>query len=286
LGYATGEAKELSLRPLFDRRIKLEFHGARITTDGGLLAYRELDDALGLTDLAITKLLDGRRGKNARHTLAGLFRQSVFGRLAGYEDVNDAERLARDPAMRAIVGREGLERLAASSSQIGRFETEWLASDANLAALMDLPGAWIDQVHGRTPHEGIVLDMDSSESPTHGDQEGSAWNGHFGCTCYHPLFLFNQFGDLERCLLRAGQGASDLAGGRPGAAPLSALQAVQRSGLRSQGRGRGRALCRSAQACDRALARREIACVDGPRLAREKSASGMIRLLAVMCPAC
>jgi hypothetical protein len=63
----------------------------------------------------------------------------VFGRLAGYEDVNDAERLARDPTMRAIIGREGLERLAASSSQIGRFETEWLASDANLAALMDLP---------------------------------------------------------------------------------------------------------------------------------------------------
>ena len=108
--YATGEAKELPLRPTFDRRIKLEFHGARITSDGGLLAYRELDDVLGLTEIAITELLDGRRGKNARHTLGGLFRQSVFGRLAGYEDVNDAERLVRDPAMRAIVGREGLDR--------------------------------------------------------------------------------------------------------------------------------------------------------------------------------
>jgi DDE family transposase len=204
VGCATGEAKEPPLRPAFDRRIRLEFHGARITSDGGLLAYRELDNALGLTDIAVSKLLDGRRGKNTRHKLGGLFRQSVFGRLAGYEDVNDAERLARDPAMRAIVGREGLERWAASSSQIGRFETEWLASEANLAALMDLPGAWIDQVHGRTPPEGIVLDMDSSESPTHGDQQGSAWNGHFGCTCYHPLFLFNQFGDLERCLLRPG----------------------------------------------------------------------------------
>src|SRR5688572_21008160 len=204
LGHATGEAKEPSLRPIFDRRIKLEFHGARITSDGGLLAYRELDDALGLTDIAITQLLDGRRGKNTRHKLGGLFRQSVFGRLAGYEDVNDAERLARDPAMRAIVGREGLDRLAACSSQMGRFETEWLATDANLAALMYLPGAWIDQVHERRPPGGIVLDMDSSESPTHGEQEGSAWNGHFGCACYHPLFVFNQYGDLERCLLRAG----------------------------------------------------------------------------------
>jgi Transposase DDE domain group 1 len=208
VGCATGEAKEPPLRPVFDRRIKLEFHGARISSDGGLLAYRELDDALGLTDIAISKLLDGRRGKNTRHKLGGLFRQSVFGRLAGYEDVNDAERLARDPAMRAIIGCEGLERLAASSSQIGRFETEWLAGDANLAALTDLPGVWIDQVHGRAPPEGMILDMDSSESSTHGQQEGSAYNGHFGCTCYHPLFVFNQFGDLERCLLRPGNAHS------------------------------------------------------------------------------
>ena len=73
------EAREPPLRPIFDRRIKLEFHGARITSDDGLLAYRELDDVLGLTEIAITKLLEGRRGKNGRHTLGGLFRQSVFG---------------------------------------------------------------------------------------------------------------------------------------------------------------------------------------------------------------
>jgi hypothetical protein len=195
--FAAGEAKDPPLRPVFDRRIKLEFHGARITTDCGLLAYRELDDALGLTDIAITKLLDGRRGRNTRHKLSGLFRQSVFGRLAGYEDVNDAGRLARDPAMRTIVGRDGFDRAAASSSQMGRFETEWLATDANLEALANLSGAWIDRVHARRPPDGIILDMDSSESPTHGEQEGSAWNGHFGCTCYHPLFVLNQFGDLE-----------------------------------------------------------------------------------------
>jgi Transposase DDE domain group 1 len=118
--------------------------------------------------------------------------------------VNDAERLARDPAMRAIVGREGLDRAAASSSQMGRFETEWLASDANLETLANLSGTWIDRVHERKPPDSIVLDMDSSESPTHGQQEGSVWNGHFGCTCYHPLFVFNQYGDLERCLLRPG----------------------------------------------------------------------------------
>jgi Transposase DDE domain group 1 len=200
---AMGETKE-PLRVAFDRRLKLEFHGARITSDGGLLAYRELDEALGLTATAASALAEGRRGKNIRHRLLGLLRQAVYGRLAGYEDVNDAERLVRDPAMRAIVGREGLDRAAASSSQMGRFETEWLATEANLAGLTDLSGVWIDRVHSRKPPDGIILDLDSSESPTYGQQEGTAYNGHFRCLCYHPLFLFNQFGDLERSLLRPG----------------------------------------------------------------------------------
>ena len=91
---ATGERQE-PLRVAFDRRIKLEFNGARITSDGGLLAYRELDDALGLTAMAISALSEGRRGRNIRHHLPGLLRQAVYGRLAGYQDVNDAERLAR-----------------------------------------------------------------------------------------------------------------------------------------------------------------------------------------------
>jgi len=87
---------------------------------------------------------------------------------------------------------------------MGRFETKWLSRPENLAALADLPGQWIDKVHQRQPPKTIVLDMDSSESPTYGEQEGSAYNGHFGCTCYHPLFVFNQLGDVERCALRAG----------------------------------------------------------------------------------
>ena len=92
--HPTGESDDGFLRVVFDRRLKLEFHGTRITSDAGLIAYRELDDALGLTGIAGATLSECRRGRNTRHMLTGLFRQSVFGRLAGYEDVNDAERLA------------------------------------------------------------------------------------------------------------------------------------------------------------------------------------------------
>jgi hypothetical protein len=165
---------------------------------------REMDDALGLSDLASAALRDTRRGKNAVHRLDGLFRQSVFGRLAGYEDVNDADRLARDPVMRQVVGGRAVGAQAASASQMGRFETEKLALPENRTALADLNGQWIDRFHDRNGLKFIVLDMDNSVSPTHGDQEGSAWNGHFDCTCYHPNFLFNQFGMLERCALRNG----------------------------------------------------------------------------------
>jgi hypothetical protein len=110
--------------------------------------------------------------------------------------VNDAERLRHDPVMRWIVGGKAAHGCAASPSQLGRFETQWLAAGNNLSALADLSGQWVDLVHARRPPRGIVLDMDSSVSPTHGEQEMSAWNGHYACTCYHPLFVFNQFGDL------------------------------------------------------------------------------------------
>ena len=201
---ASGEIETDDIRVEFDRRLKLEFHGSKITSDAGLLAFRELDDALSLTELAGSVLADNRTGRNSRHSLIAQFRQSVFGRLAGYEDVNDADRLGHDPAMRWIVGGRAVTNEAASTSQMGRFETEVLTQKANLTALADLSGQWIDTVHARRPTNVVVLDMDSSVSPTHGEQEGTAYNGHFGCTCYHPLFVFNQFGDLERCALRSG----------------------------------------------------------------------------------
>lgn len=146
-----GESDGGVLRLGFDLSLMLRSRGAAITSDAGLLAHRELDDALGPTAAAGAALADARTGKNGRHALAGLLRQSVFGRLAGYEDVNDAGRLRRDPAMRRVAGDRAVREAAASDSQMGRFQTEWLTRPENLAALADLPGLRIDTVHGRRP---------------------------------------------------------------------------------------------------------------------------------------
>ena len=205
-----GDAKKDDLRVGFDRRLKLSFVGSKITSDAGLLAYRELDEALGLTEIGADTLVDSRQGNNKQHQLLPLVRQSIYSRLAGYEDVNDAERLCVDPVLRHVVGGRASQpqKQAASSSEVGRFETEILSERRNLTTLMHLSGEWIDEVHRRQPLDELILDMDSSVSETYGEQEGTAYNGHFECTCYHPLFLFNQFGDLERAILRRGNHAS------------------------------------------------------------------------------
>jgi hypothetical protein len=199
-----GEVCTDAFRVGFDASIKLQFRGAHVTGGAGLLAFRELDDALGLTDLAGRFLVDPRRGRDTRHSLIGQLRQSVYGRLAGYDDTNDADRLCEDPAMRLIVRAHARSTTAASASQMGRFETEILTQAENQHALLDLPGHWIDQASKRKAVSTVLLNLDSSVSPTHEHQEGSAFNGHFDRTCYHPLFCFNQHGDLERALLRKG----------------------------------------------------------------------------------
>ena len=199
-----GEKTRETLKLQFDRRLRLEFHGARITSDAGLLACRELDGVLGLVEIAPTYLQETRGGRNVQHELVPLLRQSVYSRLAGYEDTNDAVRLARDPAMQAVVGRRALEKQAASTNTLSRFETEVLVTEDNLRGLGQMNTQWVDRAMARTRHRRIILDMDSSESPVYGEQEGAAYNGHFETVCYHPLFLFNEFGDCEGAMLRPG----------------------------------------------------------------------------------
>ena len=127
-----GDGEKAPLRVQFNPKVCLEFHGATITSDAGLLPIRELDEALGLTDTADGYLQESRTGRNIRHHLIPLIRQSIYSRLAGYDDTNDAQRLAQDPAMRVIVGWQGSDRNAASTSEMGRFETETLTQEDNL----------------------------------------------------------------------------------------------------------------------------------------------------------
>ena len=199
-----GDDEKTPLKLDFDSKVRVEFRGATITSDAGLLACRELDDALSLTDSADEFLKESRTGKNILHQLIPLLRQSVYSRLAGYDDTNDADRLSQDPALRVVVGWKGPDRNAASTSEMGRFETELLTQKENLKGIERLNVEWIKRALAKTVHRRIILDIDSSESPVHGEQEEAAYNGHFGCICYHPLFCFNQFGDCEGAVLRPG----------------------------------------------------------------------------------
>ncbi len=199
-----GDEKRTPLKLNFDSKVRLEFRGATITSDEGLLACRELDDALELTDSANAFLKESRTGKNILHKLIPLLRQSIYSRLAGYDDTNDADRLSQDPAMRVVVGWKGADRNAASTSEMGRFETELLTQQDNLKGLEQLNVEWVKRGVANTVHRRIILDIDSSESQVHGNQEEAAYNGHFECVCYHPLFCFNQFGDCEGAILRPG----------------------------------------------------------------------------------
>ena len=163
-----------------------------MTSNGGLILVRELDEQLGLEKLIEERLSDSRQGLNKQFTLADLVWQSVYSPLAGYEHLNDAERLAADPTFRLISSQRIWDRGAA------------LTKEESLIGLMALNRETVGQAESLDSSSRVVLDMDSSESPVHGEQEGSAYNGHFESVCYHPLFLFNSHGDcLRRSFVRA-----------------------------------------------------------------------------------
>src|ERR1700687_471032 len=206
-GAAVGERQEQPFQLSFNGRLKVDFQGARVTSDGGLLLVRELDERLGFGELMERHLTDVR-GKNTQLPLADLVRQSVYSRLAGYEDVNDAERLSRDPAFRLIGPEKVLERGAALTSRLQSFQTQLLTQAENLAGLAALNRELVAKGEAIASRRRVVLDMDSTEIRVHGRQEQSAYNGHFESTCYHPLLLFNGDGDCLAAKLRPGNVAS------------------------------------------------------------------------------
>ena len=152
----------------------------------------------------IKEHLTDSRASNARFSFADLLRQSVYSRLAGYEDVNDAERLSQDPTFR-LIGLEKLwDRGAALTSRLQTFETEMLAKEENFAGLVRINRELIGKGEALDWHYRAVLDLDSTDIPVYRDQEQSAYKGHFESTCYHPLLLFSRQGDCLAANLRPG----------------------------------------------------------------------------------
>ena len=199
-----GEKQNGPFQLSFSASSKVDFQGSRVTSDGGLILVRELDERLGFGELIAQHLSDSRRGKNTQLPLADLFRQSVYSRIAGYEDVNDAERLSQDPTFRLIGSEKTWDRGAALTSRLQTFETEMLGGEENFGSLARINRELIGKAEALDSPQRVVLDMDSTEIPVYGQQENSAYNGHFESTCYHPLLLFNGEGDCLAVKLRPG----------------------------------------------------------------------------------
>jgi len=199
-----GEKQNQPFQLSFNPSLNVDFQGSRVTSDGGLILVRELDERLGFGELIEQHLTDPRSGKNTQFPLADLLRQSIYSRLAGYEDVNDAERLSQDPTFRLIGSEKIWERGSALTSRLPSFETAMLAEEQNLAALARLNRELLGKVEAVGSPQRVVLDVDSTEIPVYRQQEQSAYNGHFESTCYHPLLLFNREGDWLAGKLRPG----------------------------------------------------------------------------------
>ena len=197
-----GEQHHEPFQLSFNSSLRVDVQGSRVTSDGGLILVRELDERLGCSELIAQHLTDPRRGKNTQLPLADLLRQSVYSRLAGDEDVNDAERVSQDPTFRLIGSEKIWERGAALTSRLPSFETELLAQDENFPGLAQINRELIAKAEAVDSPQRVVLDMDSTEIPVYGHQEHSADNGHFESTCDHPQLLFNREGDCLAAKLR------------------------------------------------------------------------------------
>lgn len=146
--------------------------------------------------------MHSEKGKNTQLGLTDLLRQSVYSRIAAYEDVNDAERLSQDPAFRLIASEKIWDRGAALTSCLWTFETEMLTEEENFGSLARIDRKLIGKTEALDSPPRVVLDIDSTEIPVDNQQENSAYTGHFESTCYHPQLLFNREGGCLAAMLR------------------------------------------------------------------------------------
>ena len=203
---AVGDKQRGTIRPDFDRSINIDFQGAKITSDTGFLLMREIDQRFNILSGAASQIGDPRSPRHTDHSLLQLLRQRVYQVAAGYEDCNDADHLRVDPALRLALGME--HESGASQSALFRFENNILATGKGLKALEDMVSRSTDTLLRRRNKRRLIIDVDSTEDPVHGNHEGAAFNGYFEQVCYHPLFCFTSQGDLLRARLRPGNAHS------------------------------------------------------------------------------
>ena len=181
------------------KQIRADFNGGQISSDAGLLTLRAFDERHHLTADLITKLPDERDPERVQHPLLTLLRQRVYAICAGYEDANDAHHLRQDPILQ-IVADHPLGESLGSQPTLSRLENA--ATARSIAELGSLGLEWFIRLCGaqvRKRHE-ILLDVDSTNDPTHGQQQLSMFNGYYGESVYHPLLIWEGH---TGCLLHA-----------------------------------------------------------------------------------
>jgi hypothetical protein len=198
----SGESQKEAIRPDFNRTIMIDFQGAQITSDVGFLLVREIDDRFQIIDPIKDCLEDLRSPTHTKHALDQMVRQRVYQMAAGYEDCNDADFLRIDPALRLALGKD--HRFGASQSMLSRLENDVLGNPMGLGALDGAITRAADALLKRKNKERLIIDLDSTDDPAHGKQEGVAYNGHFARNCFHPLFCFTSDGDCLGARLRPG----------------------------------------------------------------------------------
>jgi hypothetical protein len=184
--------------------LTVDFQGGRLTSDGGWPWVAEADHALGLTAALAAALPDHRR-RRGRHTLLALLRQRIYQIVAGYEDQDDADALRSDPLLKLVCGRlSESDPDLASQPTLSRLENGFAARDCYRLAEA-LGEVYLREREQAGVPTRIVLDLDSTDDPTHGEQEGSAYHGYYRQHMYHPLLVFDgETGQFITAILRFG----------------------------------------------------------------------------------
>jgi hypothetical protein len=190
------------------RPIRADFSGGQISSDAGLLPLRAYDQRHGLTRGLAERLCDPREEERIRHSVLSLFRQRLYQIIAGYEDANDADRLRHDPAFQILADHPLGEPLG-SQPTLSRWENS--PSPRDLLKLQDALLDGFVKICGKQVRKRgeILLDVDSTDDPTYGQQQLSFFNGGYDQHMYHPLLIFERHtGCLLAARLRAGTVAS------------------------------------------------------------------------------